>query len=128
MRMSNLPVQDVILHHELADVKIHFLKTVDSNKLKNLISDALDHYITDNVPAAQVQHSAQQRHGTYYQTPGYFVYLYRKRRDLTQIELAKRLDIKQHHISEMENNRRSIGKVMAKRIAALLDFDYKKLL
>lgn len=44
---------------------------------------------------------------------------------LTQKELAKALDMSQHHISEMENGKRSIGKAMAKRLAAFFKTDYR---
>jgi transcriptional regulator with XRE-family HTH domain len=36
---------------------------------------------------------------------------------LTQKEFAERIGISQHHVSEMENNKRKIGIEMAKRIA-----------
>ena len=45
--------------------------------------------------------------------------------ELTQAQLAKKVGIKRHHISEMENNKRPIGKEMAKRLAKALNTDYK---
>ncbi len=39
----------------------------------------------------------------------------RHREELTQKKLATMLDIRQHHLSEMENCKRSIGKEMAKK-------------
>jgi len=44
---------------------------------------------------------------------------------LTQAQLAEKIDIKPHHISEMENGKRVIGKVMAKRLARALNTGYK---
>jgi len=44
---------------------------------------------------------------------------------LTQAQLAERIDIKPHHISEMENGKRTIGKKMAKRLANALNTEYK---
>ena len=43
----------------------------------------------------------------------------------TQKDLAHVLDIKQHHVSEMENGKRPIGKAMAKRFAEVFDCDYR---
>ena len=49
----------------------------------------------------------------------------RCKEDMTQQELADKLGISQHHISEMENGKRSIGKAMAKRLAAIFNVDYR---
>ena len=49
----------------------------------------------------------------------------RFRSDLTQKELAEKLGINQHHISEMEHGKRTIGKAMAKRLADILKIDYR---
>ena len=49
----------------------------------------------------------------------------RSKEDMTQQELADKLGISQHHISEMENGKRSIGKAMAKRLAAIFDVEYR---
>lgn len=49
----------------------------------------------------------------------------RYREKLTQIQLARKLGVKRHHISEMENGKRTIGKEMAKRLADALNTDYK---
>jgi len=45
--------------------------------------------------------------------------------DITQRELAKAIGISQHHISEMENGKRPIGKEMAKRLAKFFKTDYR---
>jgi len=44
---------------------------------------------------------------------------------LTQAQLADKIDIKPHHVSEMENGKRPIGKEMAKRFAKALHTGYK---
>jgi DNA-binding XRE family transcriptional regulator len=49
----------------------------------------------------------------------------RHKESLTQNELAKAIGISQHHISEMENGKRSIGKEMAKRLAEFFKTDYR---
>ena len=52
----------------------------------------------------------------------------RHKAEMTQVDLAKALGISQHHISEMENGKRPIGKVMAKRLAEIFKCDYRKFL
>lgn len=44
---------------------------------------------------------------------------------MTQKALADALGIRQHHLSEMENGKRPIGKAMAKRIAEILKTNWK---
>ncbi|HEY6872152.1 MAG TPA: helix-turn-helix transcriptional regulator [Geobacteraceae bacterium] len=53
---------------------------------------------------------------------------YRHREGLTQKRLAELTGIPQHHISEMENGKRTIGKERAKRLAEALHCDYRRLL
>ena len=54
--------------------------------------------------------------------------LLRKERGLTQAELAERLGVKQHHISEMENGKRPIGAEMAHRLEEAFGTSYKAFL
>ena len=49
----------------------------------------------------------------------------RYKNEVSQRELAKALHISQHHISEMENGKRPIGKEMAKRFAEFFKTDYR---
>jgi DNA-binding XRE family transcriptional regulator len=53
---------------------------------------------------------------------------YRNREGMTQKQLTELTGIPQHHISEMENGKRSIGKERAKRLAEALHCDYRQLL
>lgn len=53
---------------------------------------------------------------------------FRVREGLTQIELAKKLGIRQSQISEMERGKRSIGKAFAKKLADFFHTDYKSFL
>lgn len=52
----------------------------------------------------------------------------RHREQLTQKELAKKLGIRQHHLSEMENAKRPIGKNLAKKLAEALRTDWRMFL
>jgi DNA-binding XRE family transcriptional regulator len=49
----------------------------------------------------------------------------RGKEGLTQKQLADRIGIAQHHISEMEHGKRPIGKEMAKKLAEALKVDYR---
>ena len=53
---------------------------------------------------------------------------YRTREGLTQKKLAELTGIPQHHISEMENGKRGIGKERAKKLAEKLNCDYRQFL
>lgn len=57
--------------------------------------------------------------------PGSAIKGLRYRENLTQDQLSRKLGIKRHHISEMENGKRPIGKEMARRLAEALNTDYK---
>lgn len=49
----------------------------------------------------------------------------RGKEGLTQKQLAELTGIAQHHISEMENGKRPIGKETARKLAAALHIDYR---
>ncbi|MBI2606216.1 MAG: helix-turn-helix transcriptional regulator [Deltaproteobacteria bacterium] len=49
----------------------------------------------------------------------------RLKETLTQAELAEKLGVTQSDISNMEHGRRPIGKNMAKRLAKVLNIDYR---
>lgn len=53
---------------------------------------------------------------------------FRHRERLTQMQLAEATGIPQRHISEMENGKRIIGVVTAKKLAAALHCDHRRLL
>ena len=44
---------------------------------------------------------------------------------LTQKQLADRVGIRQHHLSEMENGKRAVGKEMAKKLANVLNANWR---
>jgi plasmid maintenance system antidote protein VapI len=57
--------------------------------------------------------------------PGSRLHGLRTREGLTQKDLADKLGVRQHHISEMEKGKRAIGLEMAKRMSAMFDVSYK---
>ena len=60
--------------------------------------------------------------------PSVFLSGARHREGLTQVELAERSGIPRRHISEMENNKRPIGKMNARKLAEVLNIDPRRLL
>ncbi len=52
----------------------------------------------------------------------------RIKKEISQKDLAKAIGISQHHISEMENGKRPIGKEMAKRFAEFFETNYRMFL
>lgn len=57
--------------------------------------------------------------------PGALLKGVRVRENLTQAEMANKLGVTQSDISQMESGRRAIGKIIAKRIEALFDVNYR---
>ena len=117
------------IHHDLGDVLVKPTVEVNRTRLKRMIRSTLDSYMNeDRVPAQTVHDEASMRHGDYYRTPGYYLRMYRLRADLIQTQLAGQAGIRQHHLSEMENNKRAMGKTIARRLAQILNCDYRRLL
>ena len=117
------------IHHDLGDVVVKPSGKINPSRLKKMIRSTLDQYlIEDKVPAQVVHEATRKRHGDDYRSAGYYLRVYRQRAELTQAALSNETGIRQHHLSEMENNKRVIGKVNAKKLAAILDCDYRKLL
>lgn len=117
------------IHHDLADVVLKPTGKVNSGRLKKMIRSALDQYLEEErIPAKILHEEAKQRQGDVYRTPGYYLRLYRQRAELTQLNLADQTGIRQHHISEMENNKRVMGKVNAGKLAKILKCDYRRFL
>lgn len=59
------------------------------------------------------------------QTPGTMLRGARFRESMTQAQLASASGIPRRHISDMENNRRPIGKQAARKLAEVLKVDYR---
>lgn len=52
----------------------------------------------------------------------------RHREGMTQVELSEKTGIPRRHISEMENGKRPIGKINARKLAQILNIDSRMLL
>ena len=117
--------QELKIQHELAEVVLIPSSRVNARRLKNMIRATLDQYQDqERIPASIIHAESSLRQGKNYNTPGYFLRLYRYRAELTQVALAKITGIHQHHLSEMEHNKRAIGKVTARKLAKKLKCDY----
>ncbi len=121
--------QALKIHHDLADVVLKPTSRVNATRLKEMISSTLDQYQEEErLPASIIHNETKGRHGEYYGTPGYFLRLFRQRAELTQVLLAKKVNVRQHHLSEMEHNKRPIGKAAALKLSKMLKCDYRRLL
>lgn len=63
-----------------------------------------------------------------YTQPGALLRGLRVRENLTQIEMADKIQVTQSDISQMENGTRKVGRIIAKRIEKLFDVDYRSFL
>lgn len=61
-------------------------------------------------------------------TPGMILRGARGLREMTQVQLATQIGVRATIISDMENNRRPIGKAMARKLGEALGFSYKTFL
>lgn len=73
------------------------------------------------VPAEEVFKDLHEKYGRV----GSMVRGYRARDGFTQKELAKKLQIHQVHISQIENGKRTVGKALAKKLAKVFHSDYR---
>lgn len=88
---------------------------------RELASYIEENYIEDTIPA----HIALPELADDVKRPATVLRGLRYRENLTQKQLAAILSIHQHHLSEMENGKRSISKEMAKKLAKALRTNWK---
>lgn len=105
------------------------VKNKQGKALKQVIATALNELLEEiSIPASVLHKETKARQGALYKTPGYSLRIYRTRAGLTQKKLACCLGVRQHHLSEMEHNKRPIGKDIAKKLSEELGCDYHKFL
>ena len=121
--------QALTIHHDLGEIIVKPNGKVNQARLKKMLHGTLDQYLAEErVPAKKLHEETRQRHGDDYRSPCYYLRMYRQRAGLTQLELADRSGMRQHHLSEIENNKRALGKATANKLAKVLNCDYRKLL
>ena len=91
--------------------------------LRRLVSARQEDYMS----ASEIR-SALKKKDPLIGTPGGTIRAYRSREGLTQHELAKKAGLKQSHLSEMESNGRSVGRIVAKKLAKAVNCDYRRFL
>jgi DNA-binding XRE family transcriptional regulator len=121
--------QALKIHHDLGNVVLRPASKINAARLEKMIRSTLDKYLNEErVPASLVHAEAKLWNGKDYRTPGYYLRLYRLRSGLTQADLAEKVDVRQHHLSEMEHNKQPIGKAAAQKLAKVLKCDFRRLL
>ena len=73
------------------------------------------------IPANEVFKDLDKKYGKI----GATIRGFRSRNNITQKELAKKLNIAQSHISQMEHGKRSVGKKMAQKLAKIFKTNYR---
>ena len=63
-----------------------------------------------------------------YTEAGVLLRAHRERLEMTQKDLGEAIGVSQNHISEMENGKRSVGKMMAKKFSVFFKTDYRRFL
>ncbi|TWJ13516.1 helix-turn-helix domain-containing protein [Geobacter argillaceus] len=104
-------------------VEVRFRGTVASiNKLRRA-AKALE--VTDLLEEKEVYTPEELSPELQWNSSGVALRGARGKEGLTQKQLAELTGIAQHHISEMENGKRPIGKETARKLAAALHVDYR---
>jgi len=80
--------------------------------------------VVDRISPEEVFFSIEKK----YTKAGVLLQGLRHREGLTQVAMAKKIKVTQADLSKMENGKRPIGKIIAKRIAKLFDISYRNFL
>lgn len=96
-------------------------RRMSAQLLKFLTSIQIDENDDTLIPADEVFKDLDQKYGKV----GATIRGFRSRDDMTQAELAKKLNIRQSHVSQMEHGKRAIGKKLAQKLAQLFGTHYQ---
>ncbi|NNM58809.1 MAG: helix-turn-helix transcriptional regulator [Legionellales bacterium] len=114
----------------------HPIKESASDNIVHVMFHGKDYYVPENVlapyyvkpetekmtlSAAEVFSNLEYAHTK----PGLLLKGLRAKENLSQVEFAKKINITQSNLSNMENGHRPIGKELAKRIAFIFKVDYR---
>jgi DNA-binding XRE family transcriptional regulator len=102
--------QKFILPRKVSPILLAFLRSLQIKQKENIL-----------VPANEVFKTLNKKYGKI----GTTIRGLRAREELTQTELAKKLNIHQAHVSQIENGKRAIGKKLAKKLAKVFNTDYR---
>lgn len=109
--------------------KVNIEGTVSSRLLKALKEDFGDKVVIEDDEYELAKNMDWYKRISAEMKPGDHMKVYRENRGLTQDQLGQKLGgISRHHISDMENSRRTIGKEVAKKLAVLFNTSVEKFL
>jgi DNA-binding XRE family transcriptional regulator len=114
------------IRHPLCAVTIRARRDLDTDVIRDLILQSLDNHVVWR-PRGRDRRGRARQPGRDGADRGTLVREHRKRLGLTQAEVALRSGIRQNHLSEMENNKRPIGRRNARRLSRVLGLDYRLL-
>ena len=107
-------------------VEIRFRGTVSSvNNLRRTATALHVTYLTRQLPETYFYSPEDLSPESVTNRAGVCIRGGRGKEGLTQKQLADLIGFVQHHISEMENGKRSVGKEMAKKLSEVLNVDYR---
>ncbi len=101
------------------------------NKTYVIPKNIVDKYIVENVKPKKLTKSSLPIKAIFdkldekFTKAGALLKGLRLREGLSQIEFAKKINVTQANLSNMENGRRSIGKIIAKRIEKVFGTNYR---
>ena len=78
-----------------------------------------------NIHKKGIMHNMTTNSHPNWLAPNVLLKFHRKQIKLTQKDLAKLMDKKQHHISELENGKRNITIALAMRFGKIFNIDYR---
>jgi len=91
-----------------------------------LIRAALPHATIDEEEYEDWEGSDLQKEIKAITTPGKLIRAYRVRAGMTLVELAGAIGTKYPNLSAIENDRRAVGLIMARKLGEVLGVDYRK--
>jgi hypothetical protein len=115
------PLSQFMIEHEHATLRLETRKIVTSHLITKL-KDVLDTYWSD------LWDPDFLINGKHQWKPKDFLSLARRRRYLTQKELAARAGMAASEVSKFESGRQPIGKIAAQKLAQALGIDFRELL
>ncbi len=99
----------------------------------------IEELIKKNIPDVEITNENEDEYVLYNKTdfynemvaettPGKTIWTYRDNSRLTLKQLSEKTDIAESHLSDMENDKRGIGKITAKKLGKALNCDYRRFL
>jgi DNA-binding XRE family transcriptional regulator len=117
------------VHVKTPRTKVNIEGVISSKLLKALKEDFGDKLIIEDDEYELAKNMNWYKKISAEMTSGDHMKVYRETRGLTQNLLGKKLGgISRHHISDMENGRRPIGKEVAKKLAEIFNTSVEKFL